>query len=153
MNGENNNRMEELFILWFRVSESIKNRYQRSGNRKKTKELTMSQIRVISSIFIRSSGQTRIKDIAEELGITAGAVSQSVDMLVNAGLLTRCKDERDRRAVSVSLSDYGQQIRKDVFGAFSGMFSSLFSDIPEEKIVVFSEVLETMLNYLEQNKK
>ena len=109
----------------------------------------MSQLRVISCIFFNESGVMRIKDISSELGITAGGISQTVDSLVQEGLLTRCKDETDRRAVSVSLSEYGCQVRSQVNRIFAEMFSRFLRGVSAEKLAAFGEVLKT----IQQNMK
>lgn len=134
----------EFWKLLFETAESIRNYYERNMSRKPQKELTISQLRVMSCIFFHDTGTMRIKDIAGELGITAGGISQSVDVLVNAGLLTRCKDEHNRRAVAVRLSEYGERVRAEVYGAFKSLFSPFLEGISEEQKDVFVNVLETI---------
>lgn len=146
------NNRGNVWKRFFETSEAIRNFYERNGKRKPKKELTISQLRVMSSIFFNDSGVMRIKDIAEELGITSGGISQSVDVLVQAGLLIRCKDEHDRRAVAVSLSEYGQQVRSEVYESFCGMFDPFLQGIPETKLNIFNEVLETIFNNVKQTK-
>ena len=140
----------ELWKLLFETTEAIKNFYSRKYVKKPKKDLTMSQLRVISCIFFNEAGVMRIKDIAGELGITAGGISQTVDSLVQEGLLTRCRDESDRRAVSVALSGYGQQVRAQVHKTFSEMFCRFLNGVPAESLEAFSGVLESIRTNLEK---
>ena len=144
----------KIWKRFLETSEAVRNFYERNGKRKPRRELTISQLRVMSCIFFNDSGVMRIKDIADELGITSGGISQSVDVLVNAGLLIRCKDEHDRRAVAVSLSEYGQQVRAEVYESFCEMFCPFLKGVPEEKLNIFNEVLETIfVNVKKTNQK
>lgn len=128
----------------FETAEAVRNFYERNMSRKPQRELTLSQLRVMTCIFFNDAGSMRIKDISDELGITAGGISQSVDSLVNAGLLTRCKDESDRRAVAVRLSEYGEKVRAEVHEEFKKIFLPLLEGISEERTTVFVSVLETI---------
>lgn len=136
----------------FETSEAVRNFYERNMSRSPRRELTISQLRVMSCIFFHDSGVMRIKDIAEELGITAGGISQSVDVLVNAGLLSRCKDEHDRRAVAVRLSEYGEKVRAEVYADFENMFTPFLEGISEDKKLIFTEVLHVILANVKKSK-
>lgn len=137
----------------FETSEAIRNYYERNMPRKPKRELTISQLRVMSCIFFNDSGVMRIKDIALELGITAGGISQSVDGLVHAGLLTRCKDEADRRAVAVRLSEYGEKVRSEVYDLFSNLFSPFLDGVSEQEQIVFQDVLSKISANVKKAKK
>lgn len=142
----------ELWKLLFETTEAMKNFYSRRYVKKPKKDLTMSQLRLISCIFFNETGVMRIKDIAGELGITAGGVSQIVDSLVKEGLLTRSKDMADRRAVSVALSEYGQAARAQVHRNFTEMFGGFLGGISAEKLAVFGDVLKAIQANIEKEK-
>ena len=50
----------------FETSEAVRNFYERNMSRSPRRELTISQLRVMSCIFFHDSGVMRIKDIAED---------------------------------------------------------------------------------------
>lgn len=50
-----------------------------------------------------------IKDIAQKLEMSSSAVTQLVDGLVKAGLITRQEDPKDRRLVQLDLSPKGKK--------------------------------------------
>lgn len=56
--------------------------------------------------------QCGISDLSEQMDVTAAAASQLVDKLVQAGLLERVEDPKDRRAKRVSLSPAGEALVK-----------------------------------------
>lgn len=143
----------EVWKQFFETSETIRNFYDKNMAIQPKKELTISQLRVMSCIFFHESGVMRIKDIAEELGITAGGVSQSVDGLVNSGLLIRGKDEHDRRAVAVELSEYGKKVRAEVYEDFGGMFLQFLDGISEDNLKIFQETLRIIFQNAKKTKK
>ena len=137
--------MNGIWKELFETSETVRNFYERNMAQKPKKELTISQLRVMSCIFFSSSEVMRIKDISDELGITAGGISQSVDALVTAGLLTRCKDQHDRRAVAVALSEYGQKVRAEVYKEFEQLFMPFLNGVSEEEQKTFVDILRKIL--------
>ena len=152
MTQKQENQSNELWKHLFETSEAVRNFYERNIARKPKKELTISQLRVMSCIFFNDTGVMRIKDIADELGITAGGISQSVDGLVNAGLLTRCQDEHDRRAVAVALSEYGKKVRAEVYDEFEKMFTPFLEGITREQQNLFKTVLRQILSNVKKEK-
>jgi DNA-binding MarR family transcriptional regulator len=54
--------------------------------------------------------QCGISDLSEHMEITAAAASQTVEKLVQSGLLERAEDPNDRRAKQVTLSPKGHDL-------------------------------------------
>lgn len=89
-------------------------------------ELTLQQAQVLT-ILRRSPVTTG--HLAEELGISAPAITQLTDRLVRKGLIERRVREDDRRCVVVALSAKGERLvgefcrrRREVLaGALSGL--------------------------------
>jgi DNA-binding MarR family transcriptional regulator len=59
---------------------------------------------------IGSQGQLTLNEVAEALYITPSTASRTVDDLVRKGLVERCQDPADRRAVCLSLTPSGQAL-------------------------------------------
>ena len=75
--------------------------------------LSFSQFIVLMRLY--HGGKSDISGIGEQLGITNAAASQSIDRLVNLGLIERTEDPDDRRAKQLVLTRKGQAlIRKSV---------------------------------------
>lgn len=145
MNSAVQTQEKELWKLLFETSEAVRNYYERGRLKGEHRELTLSQLRVMSCIFLSDSCGMRVKDISRELGITPGGVSQTVESLVQTGFLIRRQDEKDRRAVVITFSEYGEQVRRDVYAAFTELFAGFMQGISPEKQTVFREVLEMIL--------
>lgn len=70
--------------------------------------LSMPQFSILMQLYHR--GNCGISDIRERFEISAAAASQHVDNLVQAGLLERTEDARDRRAKQIRLSPRGRSM-------------------------------------------
>ena len=68
-----------------------------------------------------------IKEIAEKLHITSGAVSQIVDKVVHEGLVERIADANDRRSVKVTLSVQGRALHERLNRYFEQATSQLMA--------------------------
>ncbi len=70
--------------------------------------LSFSQINVLMRLF--HGGNRGVSDIGEQLGVTNAAASQTVDRLVQLGLIERTEDQDDRRAKHLALTLKGREI-------------------------------------------
>ena len=139
--------------LWKKLletTEKIRNYQSRAISKGKAPDISMTQMQIMGCVLFRPEKSVRVRDISEELGITPGGISQQVDTLVKMGLLERKTDEKDRRAVCITLSEKGKEINRWLDQFLSNLFQKLLADVPEEKRVVFAEVLDAMSQTLEQ---
>jgi MarR family transcriptional regulator, organic hydroperoxide resistance regulator len=70
--------------------------------------LSFSQINILMRLY--HGGNHGVSEIGERLGITNAAASQSIDQLVNLGLITRNEDPKDRRAKQLGLTPQGREL-------------------------------------------
>ena len=139
--------------LWKKLletTEKIRNYQCRAISKGKSPDITMTQMQIMGCVLFSPEKSVRVRDISEELGITPGGISQQVDTLVKMGLLERKTDEKDRRAVCITLSEKGKEINQWLDQFLSNLFQKLLADVPEEKRRVFAEVLDAMSQTLEQ---
>ena len=141
--------------LWkklFQTTEMIRNYQCKAFSKGRTPEVTMTQVQIIGCVLFSPEQSVRVRDISEELGITPGGVSQQVETLVRMGLLERKTDEKDRRAVCITLSERGKEINRKLDSFFSTLFQRLLAGVPDEKYRNFVEVLDTMAEAMETIK-
>jgi len=86
---------------------------QREGNRALTRQLspfglTTSQFEIV--LVLDQYGPITLKELGELIVCETGSPSRIIDTLVRRGLVERGTDERDRRAVSLLLSDAGRAL-------------------------------------------
>jgi DNA-binding MarR family transcriptional regulator len=95
----------------------------------------------------------RLKDVAFEMDISPGGMSQAVDVLVRNGLVERFTSETDRRAVVIRLSKAGQAKRKRIHDFFVGMTQELIDGIPDEDLETFCRVTAIFRDKLNSKKQ
>lgn len=85
-----------------------------------------------------------VKDLASDIGITSGAVTQLVDKLLAKGLVERVEDLVDRRSVHIVLSAQArqgrEQMKKEYFAQMSAIFGELSDDDLVQMIALFNKV-------------
>ena len=93
----------------------------------------------------------RVRDGASTLGelrrpstLTLSAVSESVDGLVQRGLLAREIDPRDRRAVMLTITPQGQEMVGRAAAALSGLAEELLRGIPPQALAGAAEVVRVV---------
>ena len=148
-------KLSKETALWkklFQTTEMIRNYQTRAIRKGRYPEITMTQLQIIGCVLFSPEQSVRVRDISEELGITPGGVSQQVETLVQMGLLERKTDEKDRRAVCITLSERGKEINRKLDSFFSSLFQRLLAGVPEEKYRNFVEVLDTMAEAMEELK-
>jgi DNA-binding MarR family transcriptional regulator len=90
--------------------------------------LTLPQMHTLE--IIGATGNLRMKEVAEKMGVTTGSLTVLVDRLVRAGLVERKPDAKDRRSIRVGLTPDGQkhfeghhllhlQLSQDIAGALT----------------------------------
>ncbi len=93
-------------------------------------EITVEQFHILR--YIRRGGAC-ISTLADTLDLSRPAISQSVDLLVRKGLVTRTQSTSDRRYVELELTEKGAALLNDVFGqARQWMADKMVSLKPQE---------------------
>jgi DNA-binding MarR family transcriptional regulator len=100
----------------------------------------MPQIRILFYLARKQEGVS-VKELAETLGVTSGAVTQFIDALVEKKLVRRQEDANDRRLLRMKLTD----LAKAKFGSFKKDYfarvSLAFTTMSDEEIVRLIELL------------
>lgn len=99
-------------------------------------EITVEQFHILRHI---RKGEKTVSDLALVKQISRSAISQSVDALVNKGLIARQQDSQDRRNVYLELTVEGgalldttyDQTRRWMEGAFSSLDDSDLNQLIE----------------------
>ena len=108
-------------------------------------KITFSRIRVLTYLAQAQGGLVSIRDLAEELGVTSGGVSQMVDSLVKSDMVCRTASKDDRRVVYLSISESAKK-RLDVLSRFlHDRAAKAMATIPEQDREIMARSLRTLL--------
>jgi DNA-binding MarR family transcriptional regulator len=103
-----------------------------------------------SLLLIHRAGCTNIHCLAEHLGVTKAAVSQMVDRLVEAGLISREEDPIDRRSKLICLSKDGESLVQKAFLTRRKWVPELASSLTEVQEQQACQIFEIMNEKLRQ---
>ena len=101
--------------------------------------VTFAQLRIL--FYICRQPGVDIRGLAEELGISASAVSQQVDRLVGRELLHRADNPEDRRRVVLALTERGQELTEEVARASQDRIAVLLSRLSKDDMADLQRVL------------
>lgn len=76
-------------------------------------EVSMREYDVLYTLSKCESPQ-RLADLADHVLLSQPALSRLVDRLVERGLVERCTDSSDRRAIRLSLTEQGRQVQRGI---------------------------------------
>ncbi len=127
----NKTREELLRALMEKMRFVMRGMYAGQGLRFGEFMVGPPQVGILFRIASKPEGVS-VKELAEERGVTPGAVSQFIDSLVEKGLVKREEDRNDRRLLRIQLTEYAndnfKEFKKDYFTSVSRVFDSLSDD-------------------------
>jgi MarR family 2-MHQ and catechol resistance regulon transcriptional repressor len=104
--------------------------------------LTESRFGVLEALY--HLGPLRQADLANKLLCSAGNLTTVVDNLERDGLVERCRDETDRRVVTVHLSSQGRMLIKEVFPRHVAAIVNWFAVLKADEQLRLSEMLRLL---------
>ncbi len=110
--------------------------------------LPLSQLRVVGVIYDRHPAGVMLKDIADELKLTPGAISQTVDVLVRENLVERTTSPTDRRAILLRPTAAGLELKEQHARQINAVMQTISKDVKDEDFDIFVKVLSHLLEQI-----
>ena len=108
-------------------------------------KITFSRIRVLTYLAQAQGEKVSIRDLAEELGVTSGGVSQMVDSLVKSDMDCRTASKYDRRVVYLSISDSAKKSLEVLSKYLHDRVAKAMTNIPDQDREIMARSLRTLL--------
>lgn len=115
-----------------------------SGNRTAQKEYGVTMAQASLLLLLLHEGKMTMGDIAKDLGISKGAVTQLLNSLIEKELLEKVQDDQDKRIFYISLSKKGAKHFKHVKKHGGKKALKLFDILTDEEIIQF-EIITSKL--------
>ena len=112
---------EALFAI-----EPALNNWLKMGFR--ARGVTYARLRLMTAL--RYGGPRRMRDLGDELGVTARNVTGLVDALQREGLVERLPHPEDRRATLVRLTPAGERVSGELLAEQRAALAALFAELP-----------------------
>lgn len=93
-----------------------------------------------------------IKEIAQNLNITSGAVTQTINKLVIGGIITRTIDPLDKRKSLVGFSSNGKQRFEKISSAYVQRFGLILSNVEDNEVQSLLSITNKILTIIDKNK-
>jgi MarR family 2-MHQ and catechol resistance regulon transcriptional repressor len=139
INSESENTVLRLWLLLRRVGDALDlcqdSVFSKYG-------LTTEQFGVLTSI--KSRGPLRPTDLALILERSPNSISMLVDRMVKAGLVRRTRDRKDRRVVTVSLTNKGKNAVEPAIPASWQFIHEILSPLSDDDQSALASMLETL---------
>lgn len=111
--------------------------------------LTTTELHIIECIGM---DKLTIKDLSEKLGITMGTMSVALNKLEEKNFINRIRSNKDKRKVYVSLNKKGKIAYAYHGNYHETILEKLTETIDKEKLQIFTEIFEELLNNLKSMK-
>ncbi len=123
------------FIKLMRATESLNQRLCRHLSEA---DLTVSQFGVLEALL--HLGPQNQKEIGEKLLKSGGNITMVIDNLEKSGLVSRKKDQNDRRALIISLTVQGKSFIEDFFPKHLERINEEFSVLTKKEKETLGEL-------------
>jgi len=121
-----------------------KRMWQMEWNRLNPTDLSYSEYNVLA--YLNNEGPKQAKDLVQNLQITSGGITAICNKLIEKGLLTRKReDQRDRRAVSLAITDAGRVTADKLESITKKGQMELFSNLSIAEIAIINEIYKKLV--------
>ncbi|MCI4338957.1 MAG: MarR family transcriptional regulator [Thermoplasmata archaeon] len=99
--------------------------------------------------LVSSLQSASLTTVARYLSVSAPTVCAKVDDLERAGLLTRQRSVRDRRAVVLTLTPKGRRVEARLWGRIGRMMADAAAELPAEDVTTAVRVFRELNRHLD----
>lgn len=134
--------LDEFYKTYYKIEEINLSQF--------IKCLTTTELHVIEAIGEES---LTMNELSEKLGITMGTATVAINKLSEKLFIDRERSEEDRRKVYVRLSKKGLMAYKYHGNFHSNILEKVTTNVEKEKLDIFIEVFEKIVENLNKIKK
>jgi len=94
--------------------------------------------------LVSSLRSTSVSAVARHLYVSAPTVCANIDQLEAAGLVTRRRSERDRRAVELTMTPRGRKVEARVWAQVGKVMAEVAGELPPEDVATAARVFREL---------
>lgn len=113
-------------------------------------EINQSQLFILKSL--NRDGPQKISQLAEQICVTAAAVTCASEKLISDGYARRKGEEKDRRVVYLEISDKGKQLVEETMKKHEELTARVFHGLSDEDVNHLQRIFNHMLDNLSRLK-
>ncbi|BBH24187.1 hypothetical protein Back11_55320 [Paenibacillus baekrokdamisoli] len=104
----------------------------------------ISPIMMYALEFLRKHTDAKAVDIANEFGLTRGAITQLLDKLEEQGLVARKPHPTSRRSLQIDVTDKGHQLSASILETYNEKIELLLANYSKEELALLRELLDKL---------
>lgn len=112
---------------------------------RKLEKKGVTRIQWIALYYIGKNGTLNQNELASYMDIKGSTVARLIDRMERDELVCRVKDENDRRATILSLTEKGEKYREELLPEGQIFSDEVMSGISVEELEIFNSVMNRML--------
>ena len=112
--------------------------------------ITISQCHAI--VEVGRAEEISLNELAELLKLDKSTMSRTINNLVEQGMVARELHPKDRRYITIKLTDEGIKSFKNIEGGMTKFYKNVFTAIPEGKREQVLDSLKLLIEAVDQNK-
>lgn len=110
----------------------------------KDQKLSMTHIFILRQIHGEQNG-CNVSMISEEMGVSNAAISQTLEHLVQQGLVSRIEDPQDRRNKRITLTSQGEQFLQNSMEARQAWLADLETRLTDAEKALIGQAFDILL--------
>lgn len=145
-------KLKELINRYINVSVSVHRRADRLTKQQLISDLTIDQHYTLR--FVAYHGECTSTELAQHFDVEKSAVTSIIKRLVEKNLISRRRDQKDRRVVYLSLTEEGKKLYGECEERIYQVVGSFISKFDDQEITSFIntyEKLDRLLAEFERN--
>ena len=118
--------------------------------------MTLGKLRLMHSMFYLSELKNEtpvIKDLATRFQVSPGVISQTLNAMIQDGMVERIPSPHDHRMIGIRLTQQGLRMRRQCASSYTCFMQNFFSRIEPEKIEVLDRILNITIQFLKTDGK
>lgn len=131
---------QEYFISFERLFWQLSRKMEYLWKEIYTKTFPGSQSYIM--FMLQKKGSQKMSELADDLHITAGAVTSAANHLIEHGYIVRVSDEKDRRIVRLELTEKGSETLNGLQVEGRIIMKSVFHGISDQDLEVLHASFE-----------
>jgi DNA-binding MarR family transcriptional regulator len=109
-------------------------------------QVTTSQMVTLMRIYEKTT--IRLGALSEEMHVSAPTITGVVDRLARDGYLRRMRDDKDRRAINVELTDRGKRLVENLLREINKRWYKILTRLTEEESKNYLRILKRIVEVL-----
>jgi DNA-binding MarR family transcriptional regulator len=144
-------RDESISRVFDNLRKIVQVLYAHSRRLERSVELTPPQSWLIS--VLGKSESVTVSELAEEMHVNPAAVIRILNRLETRGLVVRTRSAEDHGLAKMALTHKGRKLAEKMPAIPQSVILTGLREIPEERLQVISEGVESLANILDAQKK